>query len=99
MASTQILRARNQGGIVCLLEVIKEIYATPAFSNKMGYAPEKHWTDASRKKAVYNEMWTGSQWWAWQVSHPPRIFQCLMLETNELLIRNVYLRAQLLYRT
>lgn len=50
------------------LDLIREIYGTPGFCNKMQFAPERHWVDEKRKKRVYNEMNTGDWWWSRQVS-------------------------------
>lgn len=53
------------------LEVIEEIYSSPAYCDQMKFAPEKHWVNDKRTKRIYNEMWTGDWWWKRQVSYFP----------------------------
>lgn len=50
------------------LELVRELYGTPAYAEGMAYRPERHWTDNRKKDRVYNEVHTGNWWWRQQVS-------------------------------
>ncbi|KAG8724348.1 hypothetical protein FRC09_019797 [Ceratobasidium sp. 395] len=46
-----------------VIDVTRELIGNPAFKDFMRYAPERHWTDRSRRSRIYSETWTGNWWW------------------------------------
>ena len=50
------------------LEVIKALLGDPALAEHIVYKPKRIFTNASKEKWVYNEMWTGMWWEEMQVS-------------------------------
>ena len=50
------------------LEVIKALLGDPALAEHIMYKPKRIFTNASKEKWVYNEMWTGRWWEETQVS-------------------------------
>ncbi|TFK46455.1 hypothetical protein OE88DRAFT_1638237 [Heliocybe sulcata] len=49
------------------IEVICSLFSNPAHSSSMVYSPKKVYTDSSKSKRVYSELWTGKWWHAVQV--------------------------------
>ena len=49
------------------VECIREIIGNPAFRDKLSYAPQRVYTDATETVRIYDEMWTGDTWWELQV--------------------------------
>ncbi|KAF8257783.1 hypothetical protein EI94DRAFT_1918962 [Lactarius quietus] len=57
-----------------LIPCIRALFANPEFAHDLICAPERHYTDSSRKHRIYNEMHTGDWWWSVQMaleSHQP----------------------------
>ncbi|THU93081.1 hypothetical protein K435DRAFT_799989 [Dendrothele bispora CBS 962.96] len=50
-----------------ILECVKALFAEPDFAPYMKFAPERHWTDTSRKTRMFHDMHTGGWWWSRQV--------------------------------
>ena len=50
------------------VEYVRELFADPAFKDKLQYKPRKTFTDKSKTEWVYGEMWMGKWWWKTQVS-------------------------------
>ena len=50
------------------VECIRELFANPAFKDKIHYKPQKVYTNESRTERVYGEMWEGQWWWKTQVT-------------------------------
>ena len=50
------------------LEAIKALLGDPALAEHIVYKPKRIFTNASKEKQVYNEMWTGRWWEETQVS-------------------------------
>ena len=49
------------------VDCIKELFANPAFKEKISYKPRKVFTDESQTEWMYGEMWEGEWWWTMQV--------------------------------
>jgi hypothetical protein len=49
------------------LKCIKKLYGDPELAEFMKYAPEKHYSDASKGDRIYCEINTGKWWWSKQV--------------------------------
>jgi len=49
------------------VDCIKELFANPAFKEKISYKPRKAFTDESQTERMYGEMWEGEWWWTMQV--------------------------------
>ena len=45
-----------------VIEVIQELFENPDLKDDMCYTPVKLYTDASKNKRIYNEMWTSDFW-------------------------------------
>lgn len=56
------------------LECIKALYGNPSWAKELHVAPERHYTDKTKKKRIYNEMFTGNWWWRKQVSQTSFIY-------------------------
>jgi len=56
-----IIRHRN------VIDAIRCLWGDPSLSKHMVYAPKKIFSDSTRKKRVYSEMWSGSWWHVVQV--------------------------------
>lgn len=50
------------------LEAIKSLWKDSALSPKMKFAPEKIYSDKTKKNRIYSEMWTAKRWHVLQVS-------------------------------
>ena len=50
------------------IEAIKALLGDPALAKDIVYKPKRIFTNASKEKRVYNEMWTGTWWEETQVS-------------------------------
>lgn len=50
-----------------VIEAVMALLGNPAYAKHLVYKPSKLFKDASRKKRIYNEMWTGRWWWTVQV--------------------------------
>lgn len=59
---TFTLRHRN------ILSAIRGLWGDPSLANQLVYRPRRVFTNASRLKRVYSEMWTGEWWWEIQVN-------------------------------
>lgn len=44
------------------IEAIRSLWGDPGLSKDFVYAPQKIFSDESKSKRIYNEMWTG-KWW------------------------------------
>ncbi|TFK45605.1 hypothetical protein OE88DRAFT_1740110 [Heliocybe sulcata] len=52
------------------VEVIRSLISNPAHSESMVFSPKKVYTNMSKTKRVYTEMWTGKWWHAVQAGLP-----------------------------
>lgn len=49
------------------VEAIKSLWGDPELASHLVYRPKKIFTDETRSKRIYSEMWTGKWWHAIQV--------------------------------
>ncbi|KIY47966.1 hypothetical protein FISHEDRAFT_44259 [Fistulina hepatica ATCC 64428] len=49
-----------------ILECIKALYGDMSFAPYLQFAPEKHYSDSSKKQHMYHDMYTGKWWWSTQ---------------------------------
>ncbi|KAF8596890.1 hypothetical protein BDV93DRAFT_454099, partial [Ceratobasidium sp. AG-I] len=52
------------------VDAIGQLLNNPMFQERMTFAPERVYTDASRESRVFDEMWTGDAWWRVQGKLP-----------------------------
>ncbi|TFK53469.1 hypothetical protein OE88DRAFT_1643214 [Heliocybe sulcata] len=52
------------------LEIIKSLISNPSHAKSMVYSPKKVYTNSTRSKRIYTEMWTGKWWHAVQAGLP-----------------------------
>jgi len=74
------------------VECVKELFANPAFKDKIQYKPWKAYTNESRTERVYGEMWMGQWWWNTQVDCFETHGRKFLIRS--ILFRNPYLTAQ-----
>jgi hypothetical protein len=67
------------------LQAIASLLGNPAYASDVVYRPSKIFTDSSKSKRIYNEMWTGDWWNAVQVSSSRVLF--LARHTSSLAIQ------------
>lgn len=53
------------------LEAIRTLLGNPAHARDIVYKPKKVFSDGTKEKRVYSEMWTGKWWHSIQVSLSP----------------------------
>lgn len=58
------------------LEAIHSLWADPGLAQDFVFAPQKVFSDKSKSKRIYNEMWTGKWWHVLQVCPSQDIFDC-----------------------
>ena len=51
-----------------IIEAIKALLGNPAYAKDIVYRPKRIFTDRSKSKRIFSEMWTGVWWNAIQVS-------------------------------
>lgn len=51
-----------------VIDAIKALLGDPALSKHLVYRPSRVFTDSSRTRRIYSEMWTGTWWSTVQVS-------------------------------
>lgn len=51
-----------------VIDAIKALLGEPSLSKHIVYRPSRIFTDQSRRRRIYSEMWTGTWWSAVQVS-------------------------------
>jgi len=56
------------------LQAIASLLGNPAHASDIVYCPSKIFTDSSKSKRIYNEMWTGDWWNTVQVSSSRVLF-------------------------
>lgn len=56
------------------IEAIKSLWADPGLADDFTYAPQKVYSDDSKEKRIYNEMWTGKWWHVLQVRLPAVLY-------------------------
>jgi hypothetical protein len=59
------------------LEAIRALLGNPAHAKDIVYKPKKIFSDSSKAKHIYNEMWTGKWWHAIQVSLASYIYSLI----------------------
>ena len=50
-----------------IIPCIRSLYGDPELAHDLVFAPERHYTDATRTCQIFNEMHTGNWWWSAQV--------------------------------
>ena len=50
-----------------IIPCIQSLYGDPGLARDLVFAPERHYTDASRTCQIFSEMHTGNWWWSVQV--------------------------------
>lgn len=53
------------------LEAIRTLLGNPAHARDIVYKPKKVFSDGTKEKRIYSEMWTGKWWHSIQVSLSP----------------------------
>ncbi|THU87904.1 hypothetical protein K435DRAFT_680843 [Dendrothele bispora CBS 962.96] len=75
-----------------ILECVKALFSEPDFAPYMKYAPEKHFTDGTRKSRMYHDMHTGEWWWSRQVildkEQPGSTVIPIILSSDKTLVTN-----------
>ncbi|KAH7903095.1 hypothetical protein BJ138DRAFT_1021154 [Hygrophoropsis aurantiaca] len=68
------------------VEIIKALWANPAYLEYMTYAPERHFSDDAKKDRMYDEMTSGDWCWKTQVS----IEKLAKVESSDILDSRLY---------